>query len=165
MRSRLRDKSLGFLLTLAATGKKVQVIQSSYIVFPLETPLLQVFCNTTDVMVKARKFPSLQISKPLALSHQLQEGGPRRGCLRRASMSQWLWSLGLSQDLGRWRRWKSSNLGCITIPVFSLFHHLPIIRTSGILFCTDVCSMGVDIPDLLVGVSLGKLATIHVTDV
>ena len=38
------------------------------------------------------------------------------------------------------------------------------IRTSGILFCTDVCSMGVDIPDLVVGVSLGKLTTIHVTD-
>ena len=62
--SRLRDESLGFLLTLAATGKKVQVIQSSYIVFPLEMSLLQVFCNTTDVMVKARKFPLLQISKP-----------------------------------------------------------------------------------------------------
>ena len=27
---------------------QVQEIQSSYIVFPLETPLLQVFCNTTD---------------------------------------------------------------------------------------------------------------------
>ena len=64
MHSRLRDESLGFLLTLAATGKKVQVIQSSYIVFPLEMSLLQVFCNTTDVMVKARKFPLLQISKP-----------------------------------------------------------------------------------------------------
>ena len=38
------------------------------------------------------------------------------------------------------------------------------IRTSGMLFCTDVCSMGVDIPDLVVGVSLGKLTTIHVTD-
>ena len=126
MHSRLRDELLGFLLTLAATGKKVQVIQSSYIVFPLEMSLLQVFCNTTDVMVKARKFPLLQISKPWALSHQLQEGGRRRGCLRRASMSQWLWSLGLSQDLGRWRRWKSSNPGCISFRSFPFpqpFHY------------------------------------------
>ena len=154
MHSRLRDKSLGFLLTLAATGKKVQVIQSSYIVFPLETPLLQVFCNTTDVMVKARKFPSLQISKPLALSHQLQEGGPRRGCLRRASMSQWLWSLGLSRDLGRWRRWKSSNLGCITIPVFSLFQHLPIserrdLKQRDLKYCIFTCMVISSQPDKL----------------
>ena len=63
MHSRLRDESLGFLLTLAATGKKVQVIQSSYIVFPLQISLLQVFCNTTDVMVKARKFDCKVIAR------------------------------------------------------------------------------------------------------
>ena len=62
MHSRLRDKSLGFLLTLAATGKKVQVIQTSYIIVsPLETSLLQVFCNTTDVMVKASKLRFRQV--------------------------------------------------------------------------------------------------------
>ena len=62
MHSRLRDKSIGFLLTLAATGKKVQVIQTSYIIVsPLETSLLQVFCNTTDVMVKASKLRFTQV--------------------------------------------------------------------------------------------------------
>ena len=104
MHSRLRDKSLGFLLTLAATGKKVQVIQSSYIVSGLVS-------------------------------------GP-----------------GKMKAMEEFKSRLHNNSGLFSFPSPSY------IRTSGILFCTDVCSMGVDIPDLVVGVSLGKLTTIHVTD-
>ena len=33
------------------------------------------------------------------------------------------------------------------------------IRNGGLLFCTDVCSMGLDVPELVIGVSLGTLDT------
>ena len=40
------------------------------------------------------------------------------------------------------------------------------VRTGGLLFCTDVCSMGLDVPELVIGVSLGTSDTqftVHVS--
>ena len=78
--SRYRDQSLGFLLTLAATGRKVQVCKVYMTIFLLFwmirmqwTLFFQVFCSSMDTMDKACKCKFSQISWP---SLFLGGGGP-----------------------------------------------------------------------------------------
>ena len=44
--------------------------------------------------------------------------------------------------------------------LYSLTHYFNFSKFSvgGVLFCTDVCGMGVHIPGLVVGVSIGELS-------
>jgi len=100
--TRLSDASLGFLLPLAAAGKKIQV-----------------FCPTLDLTVRA----------------------------------------------SRWAKRRFAEAG-LSVPVSMITGNLPVTWKAtvmdrfkdghdGVLFCTDAASMGLNIPDLCVGISLG----------
>ena len=68
-------------------------------------------------MVKASKFLLLQISKPSALSRQLQEGGQRRGCPRLASLFLSQWSPDLSGKMKAMIEFKSRLNNALKLPV------------------------------------------------
>jgi len=101
--TRFRDETFGFLLPLAASGKKIQV-----------------FCPTMEVMDKASRWA--------------------KGRFKEAGLGDtplWKISGGLPVE------WKST--------VMERFRT----STNGCLFSTDAAAMGVNVPQLCIGVSLG----------
>jgi len=100
--TRLSDESLGFLLPLAASGRKIQV-----------------FCATMDLTVKANRWAK----------RRFREAGIN------APVSMITGNLPIS--------WKAA--------VMEKFRD----GTSGVLFCTDAASMGTNVTQLCIGVSLG----------